>query len=140
MKKNLITTLVAQHRELQNNLKCVADQLKIELPEISKINECLEEFSVNLTEHLKLENDTFYVNLLKVMKEKGQDTTKTEKFIAEMNDIAIVVMEFLNKFKGEEKIKAQIDSLKNELPAIIDTLGLRIETEEAGVYAYWGLF
>ncbi len=100
----------------------------------------LEQFKKDLVEHLTLENETFYPELLKDMQAKGQDTAKTEQFVAEMKDIEKVVVAFLEKYKDEQSIKEKIDEFKKEFPNIGKTLNLRIESEEVGVYSYWGLF
>lgn len=138
--KNIVTTLVQQHRGLQQDLGAVAGELGREAPEYRKIDADLKQFSSDLSAHLELENHTFYVELLKKMKEKNQDTQKTEKFIAEMKDIEKVVLAFLQTYSTYSSIMNNIENFKKEFPVIVETLNLRIESEEAGVYAYWGLF
>ena len=108
--------------------------------EAKEIHLLLEKFAEDLTQHLHLENDIFYVELLKKMKERGQNTEKTELFITSMKDIEKEVFAFLNTYNDSDKITHFFDGFRHDLPLIIETLSLRIETEEAGVYSYWGLF
>ena len=139
-KKNIISTMIEQHRTLQKEVGAVIELLQGEKIEAEKIAQGLEQFKKDLVEHLELENETFYPELLKEMKVKGQDTTKTEQFVAEMKDIEKVVVAFLEKYKNSMSVEEKINEFKEELPKIGDTLVLRIESEEAGVYSYWGLF
>lgn len=134
-KKNLVSTMVSQHRTLQKDLGSES-----EMSDAGELYQGLEKFTKDLTEHLELENGTFYPELLKGMKEKGQDTSKTEEFVAKMKGIEKVVHAFLGKFNSAENIQKDIPAFKEELSGIVDALNLRIESEEAGVYAYWGLF
>jgi len=138
--KNLVSTLVEQHRGLQKDLGAVIEEFKNELPNSEEVDKLLKRFASDLTVHLELENNVFYAQLISKMKEKGQDTAKTEQFIAEMDVIGKVVMAFLGKYGDAISIKLQLTDFKSELSDIINTLNLRIESEEAGVYAYWGLF
>ena len=138
--KNLVSTLIAQHRDLQKDLGLVIDELKNDSPDSNEIDKLLKQFTTDLNVHLELENNSFYVELLQKMKEKGQDTAKTEQFIAEMGEIGKAVMAFLGKYGDASSVESQITDFRTELSDIINTLNLRIESEEAGVYAYWGLF
>jgi len=139
-KKTLITTLISQHRILQKDAKLILEISSGDKTKTTVIRTNLDKFTKDLIEHLKLENDVFYVELLKEMKKKGQDTTKTEMFIAEMKGIEKAVLAFLDKYKDVKSIEAGMAEFHSEFEGIGETLNLRIETEEAGVYAYWGLF
>ena len=134
---NIIVKLIVQHRTLQSDLGIVADE--IEKPKISAslINESLRKFSADLEEHLKLENDYFYVELIKQMKASGQNTVNTEAFIAEMGTIGVAVKTFLGKYSSASSIDEGIDEFIDEFASIVETLNMRIEVEETGVYLYW---
>lgn len=132
--------MIKQHRGLQKDLGEVAKDLEDKSPDTGDIHKFLDKFAKDLKEHLDLENGVFYVDLLKKMKEAGQDTQKTEKFIAEMKEIEKVVIAFLEKYKDSKYIGDNIGEFKTEFANIVETLNLRIESEEIGVYAYWGLF
>jgi len=132
--------MIEQHRTLQQGIGLIIEILKSSQINTEKILQGLEQFKKDLNKHLKLENEVFYVELLKEMKNKEQDTTRTEQFINEMDDIAKVVVAFLEKYKDTESIKEKIDEFKKEFSDIGSALTLRIESEEAGVYGYWGLF
>jgi regulator of sigma D len=138
--KNIVLTLISQHRVLQKELGGVAEELKMENPSGNKIKKLLDIFAKDLMAHLELENNTFYKELLKKMKEKGQDTTKTEQFIGEMDEIGEKVLKFLENYKEEAVIEKEIKEFQSNFEGIVDILVLRIESEEAGVYSYWGLF
>ena len=139
-KKNIISTMITQHRALQKELGAIAEILGGSEPDAEKISQGLVQFKGDLMEHLDLENNTFYKELLKEMKEKGQNTDKTEQFIAEMDGIGKVVVEFLGKFASTQDIESKLDEFKSEFDNIVEVLTLRVESEESGVYAYWGLF
>ncbi len=139
-KQNIVSTMIKQHRVLQKEVGLVMEIIREDKIDAEKIIQGLKQFKKDLAEHLELENEVFYAELLKEMKAKGQDTEKTEMFIDEMNDIEKVVVAFLEKYKDGKSIKEKIAEFKKEFPGIVDTLNLRIESEEAGVYAYWGLF
>ncbi len=137
-KKELVKTMIAQHRELQNNVKTgLARSADADSKKASEIRTCLDKFTKNLLEHLNLENNTFYVELLKNMKSKDQDTAKTEQFIAEMKGIEKAVLTFLDKYKDVKSIEIDIPGFHGEFKGIGQALNLRIEAEEDGVYTYW---
>lgn len=136
-KKNIISTMTSQHRVLENEVGSILEIIKKNEVDIEKISQGLEWFKKDLIEHLKLENEVFYVELLKDMKNKGQDFSDTEKFIKEMDDIAKVVIAFLEKYKNIQSIKEKIDEFKKEFFELVSVLALRIESEEDGVYSYW---
>jgi len=134
---NIVETMIGQHRLLQKDLGLVAEELKNDEPDSSKIDKLLKTFAKDLGEHLKLENDTFYVELLKKMKEKGQDTTKTEEFIDQMKAIGDAVMAFLGKYSDGSSITDNMTDFRSEFVSIVETLNMRVEAEESGVYLYW---
>ncbi|MBT4209568.1 MAG: hemerythrin domain-containing protein [Candidatus Komeilibacteria bacterium] len=139
--ENLISTLIKQHRSLQQDVTNVLDLCNsADTTNFTKIDQGIKKFTKNLVEHLELENDTFYVGLLEKMKQAGQDTAKTEQFIAEMKDIEKVVQGFLDKYKDADSIKNGFVDFKDEFTNIKEVLVLRIESEESGVYSYWVLF
>lgn len=135
--KNLIPVMVKQHRELQKNIGSALDFSSKSGDNALEIFQALAVFKNNLDAHLRLENEVFYTDLLKKMKEKKIDTVKTELFIREMVEIYKAVEDFLNNYAGADVIKNKINEFRKILPDIIDTLNLRIESEESGVYNYW---
>lgn len=138
--KTLVSELISQHRNLQKEVGAITGYLEVSPVNAEGIARDLAQFRIDLMEHLGIENDYFYVELLKAMKEKGQDTSKTEQFIAEMVGIGKVVTTFLDKYKDASVIQDKTDEFVEEFGKIAETLTLRIESEEAGVYSYWGLF
>ncbi|MBT4849306.1 hemerythrin domain-containing protein [Candidatus Parcubacteria bacterium] len=140
-KKTIITILIGQHRALQKDLGTISGLVfSEEQIDFKNIIHLLQEFTKDLLGHLKLENETFYPELLDSMKAKNQDIVKTELFIAEMKTIEVAVTTFLEKYKEASDIEEKLAEFKKEFPNIIETLNLRIESEEVGVYSYWGLF
>jgi regulator of sigma D len=137
----IISTLIKQHRALQAEVGEILACYQLAKPEAAeKINAGLKKFTQELVGHLKLENEVFYVQLLAKMKQAGQDTSKTELFIAEMKDIEKVVYTFLGKFKDTASIETNFENFQKEFDAIKQALVMRIESEEEGVYGYWDLY
>lgn len=138
-KETIVTTMIKQHRDLQKEVRSLAEVSEKEEVDFEQINKGLKQFEKDLAKHLKLEDEVFYPELLKDMKQNGIDTANTEQFILEMKEIEQAILAFLDKYGSSDKIKNKIDEFKKELPKISSTLNLRIESEEAGVYGYWGL-
>jgi len=137
-KKNIILTMIGQHRILQKDLNLAMETFTEDTKnKILIIDAALRKFKGDLIEHLNLENGILYTELMREMKEKGEDTTNTENFINEMKKIGDAVIEFLEKYSDEEKIGEHIKELPGELKDIISVLDIRIESEELGVYSYW---
>ncbi len=137
MQKNIISIMKKQHRTLQEEIGLISELLanngKTNRKKIFKI---LMKFKHDLVEHLKLENDVFYVNLLKEMREKGKDISKTKEFISEMTDIQKVVIDFLEKFKDSKSIENKIVKFKKKFVEIGEILSIRIESEEEGIFPF----
>ena len=139
--KTIVTTLIEQHRGLQKSLGIVGGLLMTDSrSDIAKIAQLLGQFKKDLTEHLELENGTFYPELIVEMKAKGQNTEKTERFIAEMKDIEKTASIFLEKYEDAQSIEEKVEEFKKEFFNIVEIINIRIEAEEASVYGYWGLF
>lgn len=137
MTDDIVKILIGQHRILQQGLVSVSQLAQIGESAVQEIIMGLKSFSGNLLGHLKLENEEFYPKLLDAMKAKNMDTLDTEKFIAEMKSIEMVVMAFLQKFNNVDAFKGNMGDFIKELTATISALNLRIESEETGVYTYW---
>ena len=133
--QELISILKAQHRNLQNDLKLVSDELKSEATlDSSSVVKKLSKFKIDILEHIKLENGEFYPDYLAKKEAKGENTAKAKEFIKVMEDIGKVIMTFLDKYSRVETIKGSRLVLTEELHNIIGTLNTRIETEEEGVF------
>ena len=63
---NIIEVMVAQHRVLQKDLGTALELSKEQITNFSVINDGLLKFSIDLPEHLQLENDIFYPELLRL--------------------------------------------------------------------------
>jgi len=133
--RNFISTLISQHLSLRASLKIADEDARLsDQSKNEEIFSSLVKFKNDLLEHLKLENEILYPDLLKKMRARNQDTTNTEKFIAEMDDIGKVIMGFLEKYNSSELIASQLADFQPQLRDIITTLNLRIESEEEGVF------
>ena len=135
--KQMIETMISQHRNLLTDLSPIIEMVNNNSLDGEKITTGLKKFHTDLYEHLKLENETFTVELLKAMQTKGQVTTKTEEFISQMTEIGNAVIAFLGKFDNADKINNPNNNFSSEFLSIVDTLKLRVEAEETGVYTYW---
>lgn len=136
----IIETMKDQHRVLQDDLSDALKAAKSVTPDERGIEGRLVSFSLHLMEHLHLENDIFYPELLKRMQKSGADTSNTEDFIYQMNEIGATVMAFLEKYRKAPGSESGLETFRKELSGIISALNLRIESEEVGVYGYWELY
>ncbi|MCX6757107.1 MAG: hemerythrin domain-containing protein [Candidatus Nomurabacteria bacterium] len=132
--------MMQQHRNLQKDIGIALVLSKNEEIKANEINAYLKQFSLDLKEHLNLENGIFYPKLIDAMKSKGIDTLKTEDFINQMKEIGVVVTVFLEKYTEISNIEKDLSIFIKELENIISVLNLRIESEEEGVYSYWGMY
>jgi len=139
MDNKLIQTLIKQHNQLKGDLGLIFPLFESDKTFNAKtIVGYLKKFQIDLVKHLKLENGTFYVQLLKEMEEKGMKTEDTEEFIGEMKGIEKVVVAFLQQYSDVKEIKDNKDKFEKELTSIKDQLLIRVESEEEGVYMYGG--
>lgn len=139
-KKRLISKLVHQHRILLEDLGIASGESGGENdPGPKVILDALEKFHKDLEEHLKFENNFFYTELLKEMERDGYDIAKTKMFISEMKGIEKDIKSFLEKYRRETDLKNKISEFNKELPLMIETVKLRTESEESGVFKYWDI-
>jgi regulator of sigma D len=133
--QNLVSTLKAQHRALQVDLGLALDSTQKETTDSGEnILSSLEKFKQDLLGHVSLENNKFYPMLLEKMKEHGDATDNTKKFISAMDNIATAVIGFLTKYNEVKTIMADRQVFVQNLENIIKTLNVRIESEEEGVF------
>ncbi len=134
--QGLILTLKNQHRALQADLSLVLEKIEVGgLGDEIVLN--LTKFKNDLLEHLKLENETFYPDYLEKKIKRGEEVDTTKKFIKEMDEIGKVVIGFLEKYATAETISKSLLEFKKELISIINTLNMRIESEEDGVFGLY---
>ena len=138
MEKKLIQTLLEQNKELIRIVSAISNETSDKNNiNTQKITSDLEEFAHKLEEHVTLENDKFYVILIRNMQKAGMDVSGIETFIAEMKGIADRIIDFLTKYKTSDSISEDLDKFNTDLNAMIKILEMRIESEEEGVYLYW---
>ena len=141
MNESIVSILKQQHAELFSNLNNISSALGVSSNvDMDKIFKILDMFKTNLIEHLKLENEVFYVQLLEKMRQKELDTRKTEEFIAEMKNIEREVLVFFEEYKDIDSARNDLGAFKNKFEELKEALRLRIESEEMGVFSYWELF
>ena len=127
-KIELVSILKSQHRLLQSDLA-----FALENPSLS----ILVKFKSDLDIHLNLENGTFYPAYLEKKRQLNENIQPTLDFIKKMDEIIQVVLKFLEKYSTADSITLNPQNFKVELQAIVNTLNLRIETEEEAVYDFY---
>jgi len=137
MPEDIITTLKKQHQELKGILTGIKDKLYTAAPDSLDISAWLVNFKKALAKHLDLENNIFYPELLKKMKERNLEVGGTELFIGEMKTLEREIVDFLSKYDEPKKIEAKLDRFKPEFDFIISSLMIRVTSEEDSVYLYW---
>jgi len=134
--QDLIKNLIAQHRQLQQDLILVMNDIDDKKNCSERIVANLQKFRQQLIDHLKLEDDVFYMKYIEIKKMRGEDLSSTYSFIQEIKQIGVAVMQFLEKYSNKDSVENE-DNFKSELSAIVSTLNARIETEEEGVYGIY---
>lgn len=137
--QNLIELLTEQHRGLEKKLYNIKGLAGDSMPNCGSIARGLVEFRVILAIHLELENSSFYPELLKKFEKSEFELNNTKRFIEEMKLIGRKVEDFLSLYRTGEAISENMANFKKELDEIINTLSLRITSEEDGVFLYWSL-
>lgn len=134
-KEELISKLKVQHRELEINLSnalSFCDGTHEDAGE--KIHTELGRFKNTLTEHLTLEDSTFYPEYFKMKIAMGEGVESTQTFFDEIKSIGTKVNTFLDTYHTPETITASLDSFTQDLKNITAVLRVRLETEEESVY------
>lgn len=133
--QKLISTLKSQHRTLQEDLSLALSKANLAIENKGEaIILDLVKFKDDLMGHLKIEKEIFYPDYLDKKIKRGEEVESTKKFISEMDDIAKVVMSFLDKYASPESVDKFSADFSEDLMKIIVTLNMRIETEEEGVF------
>jgi hypothetical protein len=134
--ENIVKTLKKQHVEIEKILHEVDNYLESN-KEIDPvyIHEHLLNFGKILMEHITLEDNEFYPDLLEKMKKAHENTEDIYDFIARMNVILDYVYGFLENYDSPEKIKAEHrDSFRALFIRMMSRLEIRINVEELFVY------
>lgn len=131
----LIINLKNQHILLKEDLTLALENFDLisDKKDLLVIS-ALAKFKVDLLNHLALENKELYPDFLDKKIKMGADVNETKKFIFKMEEIAKVVISFLNKYETPELLKASSSTFKDELLEIVDVLNIRIQTEEEGIF------
>jgi hemerythrin-like domain-containing protein len=134
--KQLLEILLTQHAELRKMLVEVAKETENEAPNSEWLLDELILFRTKLDEHLHLEDGVFYPEVLKVLKDHGESTTNTEKFVAEMKDLGAIVYGYLDKYATIEAMVENSREFKTNIQDMAAKILLRVSVEEEGVYLY----
>lgn len=137
MPENLITILKGQHNILRKEMKEIKVKTESETPDSILIAGDLVNFKKSLLDHLALEDNIFYPQLIDKFKKQNLNIDNIIRFIDEMKIIGKKTMFFLAKYEKAENIQSDFPNFKSSLYEIISTLLIRIESEEDGVYLYW---
>jgi regulator of sigma D len=132
--QELVSTLVAQHRNLRQILEKTITLSGSSIPLFDRILESLSEFRENLIEHLDLENNVFYKDYTKKETALGGTAAHANELTRQMDEIAKSVIAFLDSYRTPDQIKDSFKQFDKELKRVADTLSLRIEIEEEGIY------
>ncbi len=137
MVNNIVDILIAQHNQLRKDMSSLKKESESKSPDIDSIIRVIEEFQSHLREHINLENNIFYPQLLEKMRKNNMDLTSIQVFIDEMKAIGGKVGVFIAKYAQAEAIQKDFPGFRMELNDMISNLILRIDAEEEGVYLYW---
>ena len=134
---NIVSVLIKQHRDLQGEVNFVLDLIDNNF-DSPKIVASLTEFKKDLDSHVELEK-SFYEELLRKMENAGQDTKNTRIFMGEMIGIGKIIYDFLDRYNVAKYVEDNKESFSFEMKKIKETLWLRIESEEEGVYVSYNV-
>ncbi len=134
MDQELIDELISQHNNLKKELGKIKNEAVKDAPDFTVLFGGLKKFKKNLNEHVDLENDTFYPQILEKFKDKPTETEYIEKFISDMDELAKEINDFIDKYTYKLKVEKKFEEFKRELDFIISSLQIRVTSEEKGVF------
>ncbi len=134
--QEIVCTLVFQHQVLRSDISTIFTHTSsTEENRAALVLADLLKFKIDLLAHLKLENETFYVDYLDQKRKAHQDVEQLQIFIEQMDVIGKVVTLYLNKYSTADNIAEGLgDGFEKRLNEIADMLSVRMETEEGRVY------
>ncbi|OGZ04856.1 MAG: hypothetical protein A2845_05180 [Candidatus Lloydbacteria bacterium RIFCSPHIGHO2_01_FULL_49_22] len=134
--QKLVSALIAQHQELREDVAAIlAHATSLDRSNVDLVYDELSKFKSDLFQHLKLENETFYVKYLAKKRSEGEDIEQLNNFIEQMDVIGEVVTQFLSKYATAESIlNSPTGEFMKRLHEVTDILDVRIETEEGSTY------
>ncbi len=138
-RENIVKILKAQHVEIEKILHLIDNYLE-ENKDIDSVfvHEHLLKFGEILMEHVTIEDNEFYPDLIEKMKKAHEETGDIYNFIARMNAILDYVYGFLEKYNSPEKIMTEHrDSFRALYIRMMSRLEIRINVEELFVYNKW---
>lgn len=137
-KENIITTLKNQHKELIRLTDSILNDLKSENNfNAENIFKSLNIFKEKLIEHLKLENDVFYVDLIEAMEAKKRDVSEIKIFIEGMKNIEKSIYAFFDRYYYQDEISKNRQNFQDDFKGISEQLKLRASSEEADIFSIW---
>lgn len=123
-------SLVEQHIVIQDDMEKIAEMInsgwKINADAVYGL---LVKLNKDLNEHLQLENQQFYPEIIK-QNINDEKIEKLKEFFRNMTIMEKTIDKFLKKYSAGEKIKSSLPDFKKEFDEIKETLDLRINLEE----------
>lgn len=139
MPKKLVKLLISQHDDLRRDVQAILSKKPNAKNGTKVLQSLLAKFDTDFREHLTLEDTVFYIELLKIMETRHEDTVATKKFIEEMRKISRQVFDFLEQYTDVKNIEADRQVFFTKFKHVADILYLRLESEESGVYEYYDI-
>ncbi|MCK5588803.1 MAG: hypothetical protein KAI16_00645 [Candidatus Pacebacteria bacterium] len=135
MLKSLVIKLKKQHRDIEKKIADISLELKKDEWDYENISKLLFSLKNDIAEHLKLENEEFYPNFIKILVNSGGSAGGVEGFMKQMDFVLSRINTFFIFFDTEEKIKcSDKDIFKFEFSRIMSELETRLNVEEYFVY------
>lgn len=132
-----LKTLRQQHKDLESSLAVLKNTAIQDSPNSNEIVNKLIKFRSLYKEHLALEDNIFYPQLLNKIRAIGRDTDDKEEFISKMTDVAEQLIAFLDTYENKENVDNKLGEFRASLDHIIDIFNARMKSEEAFVFSYW---
>ena len=135
MREILVNQLKEQHRKIESYLKEIDIELEKSDSDIEMIFKSITNFQAVFSEHLELENNQFYKELLDALIKEDEDIHDIKDFINQMDFIVTRVHSFLDFYDSVEKIeKSEKLIFQTEFVKMRTDLEIRINVEELFVY------
>jgi len=139
MIENIVVKLKSQHRELENILKKVEDNLKEkEDLDASFLHKIGEEFVEKLKAHFELEEKEFFPKLLNALDKIKKDKKDIEVFIKNTKTLFKNVNSFIEFYMTPGNISSVGKSkFQGDFIRMSTELEIRINVEELFIYQEW---
>lgn len=134
MEGKLISQLILEHDSLKKILGRVKSEAIKEHPDFTAVFGGIKKFKKILARHMDAENYEFYPMLLKKYWDRSDDVEYINNFKSEMDELALEIENFLDKYTYKDKIERLLPEFRKELDFIISSWQIRASSEEKGVF------